>query len=121
SLAPLNFLPAALGTSLFPEIARRYGAGDEPGQRRAVAGSVLALQLLVLSAGTALLLAPDTCLRLMHVPPERDVRITWILLAWVLQLTIVSSPCGHFLNATRHAARHAAASLVFLILGLAMG
>jgi len=121
SLAPLNFVPAALGTSLFPEIARRYGVGDEVGQRRTVTGSVLALQALVLSAGTALLLGPEPFLRLMHVPADGPVRTTWILLAWVLQLTIVSSPCGHFLNATRYAGRHAIASLVFLAIGLAMG
>lgn len=121
SLAPLNFLPAALGTSLFPELARRYAAGDEDGQRRAVTGSVLALQVLVLSAGAALLVAPEPFLRLMHVPAEGPVRTTWILLAWVLQLTIVSSPCGHFLNATRYAGRHAMASAFFLAIGLTMG
>ena len=57
----------------------------------------------------------------MHVPADGPVRTTWILLAWVLQLTIVSSPCGHFLNATQYAGRHAIASLVFLGIGLGFG
>jgi len=121
SLAPLNLLPAALGTSLFPEIARRYGAGDEVGQRRAVVGSTLALQAMVVTVGTALLLTAEPTLRLIHVPAEGAVRTTWIVLAWVLQLTIVSSPCGHFLNATRFAGRHAVASLLFLAVGVAAG
>jgi O-antigen/teichoic acid export membrane protein len=121
SLSPLNFLPTALGTSLFPELARRHGAGDEAGQRRAVARSVIALQTVVCTAGTALLLAPEPALLAMHLPVDSSVRVTWVLLAWALQVSIVSSPCGHYLNATRFAARHAVASLWFLLIGLAVG
>jgi O-antigen/teichoic acid export membrane protein len=121
SLAPLNLVPTALGTTLFPEIARLHGSRNTDALRRIVSRGTVGLQSLVVGGGTTLLLFPGPFLHLMRVPDDPALRSTWVWLAWALQSTIVSSPCGHFLNATGRAVSQAMASLVFLAFGTGIG
>jgi O-antigen/teichoic acid export membrane protein len=121
ALSPINLVPQALGAILFAEFARRHGIEDLQGQRAVALKATVLLQLFVLLFVGSLLAFPAAVVRAIHLPSTPEVIHTWQWLAYTLGLTIASSPCGHLLSATRHAAKQAIASLVFLAVGLAVG
>jgi len=117
-LAPLNFFPLALGSVLLPEMARLFGQRDEESQRVLLRRSVMALEAVTVLAAGPLLAWSDRVLPAVGAPAVVGLRITWGLLVIGAALSAVSSPCGHFLNATRYVARHAALSTAFFGLGV---
>jgi O-antigen/teichoic acid export membrane protein len=121
SLSPLNLAPQALGAVLLPELAFRSGAGDADATRRLVRRSVAAMQGFAVVAGVPLLAFPGFWMARLGVPDRGDLRVAWVLLALPLLVAMISAPCGHLLNATRHAAAHARATAATLLAGLGVG
>jgi O-antigen/teichoic acid export membrane protein len=121
TLSPINLVPLALGSILYPEFARRHGLNDLEGQARIARRATILLQLFVVGVAGVLLAFPVIIFRAAHVPGSSALTLTWSWLVYTLGLTIVSSPCGHLLNATRHAPRQAVASMAFLTVGLTVG
>jgi O-antigen/teichoic acid export membrane protein len=121
TISPINLVPQALGSVLFAEFARRHGARDERGQRAVALQATVFLQIFALLLVGSLLTFPEVVFRGVGVPQSSELVGTWTWLVYVLGLTIVSSPCGHLLNATEHAPRQAIASLAFLGVGLIVG
>lgn len=121
SLSPLNLAPQALGAVLLPELAFRSAGADAAATRGLVRKSVVAMQVVAGAAGVPLLLFPGFWLARLGVPDRADLRLAWVLLALPLLVAMISAPCGHLLNATRHAAAHARATAATLLAGLAVG
>jgi O-antigen/teichoic acid export membrane protein len=120
-MSPLNLVPQAVGSVLFVDFARRHGADDKAGQRRIALKSTVYLQVLVLFlVGLAMLCAP-LVFSLIGLVMTPDLVRTWNWLVFALGLTIVSVPCGHLLNATTHVGVQARASIVMLMIGVAIG
>jgi O-antigen/teichoic acid export membrane protein len=120
-MSPINLVPQALGPVLFSEFARRHGVQDVGGQQSLALRSTVLLQLFIVAAVGLASAFTEQCLRIAHLPPTTEIRGLWMWLTYTVGLTIVSAPCGHLLNATRHAGRQALASLSFATLGLAVG
>jgi O-antigen/teichoic acid export membrane protein len=121
TLSPVNLVPLALGSVLYPEFARRHGVKDLDGNRRIAFRATCLLQLFVITVMGSLLVLAPWVFQAVHVPPTNALTTAWFWLVYTLGLSIVSSPCGHLLNATEHAPRQAIASSVFLIIGVIVG
>jgi len=121
TLSPLNLLPTALGTVLFPELARRFGARDEAAQRHLVGGMVLLLQMFTVVAVAPLMAMPEWVLQVIDVPLRPDLSQAWCWLALSFALSVVSSPCGHYLNATRFVHVQAAIAACSIVAGVVTG
>lgn len=120
-VAPFNLAPVALGVVLFPAISRMDGLGDEDGQRRLVARSVLALQLFASFTIGPLLCFPDVALAIAGLPVEPTLILLMAMVFLDGMLSIVSSPCGHFLNASRFVHRQAVLSAASVVGGTVVG
>jgi O-antigen/teichoic acid export membrane protein len=121
ALAPLNLVPTAYGSAAFPEMSRRYGAGDSSGLRALLRRSTIVLQGFAVLASAVTLIAPARVLTLLHLPHSSALIVTWCCITLSLELNMSSAPAGHFFNATRYVGRHAVLSGVFLIAGTTVG
>lgn len=116
ALSPFGLVPSALGTVLFPELARRYGAEDTQGQTRLVANATAFLQLFSgLAFGCAAILGPAV-VSLLKVPAETGYLELWVVSCAALYMSTVSSPSGIYLNATKYVQRNSAISVTFVVL-----
>ena len=121
TLSPLNLVPQALGSVLLADFARRQGMQDSDRPRHVALRATLFLQVFVLVFIGPLLAFPAPVFKAAHIPLEPDIASTWKWLLFTIGLNIVSSPCGHFLTASRYAIKQAVASVVFLVVGVVVG
>jgi O-antigen/teichoic acid export membrane protein len=119
-IAPMYFLPRALGIVLFPSMARAHGAGDVADVRRQADVSTRAL-LVVLAPlfAAALLLAPEI-LTVFGGPEYADGAPVLRLMLAATYLAVVAVPAVNALSSGAHVRVPVLCAVAGLVTGLAV-
>jgi O-antigen/teichoic acid export membrane protein len=119
-LTPLNLLPIAVSTVLFPQMTTNLAAGNDTENaaliRSATGGLLLPLSLAVV---LIFLLARDV-LAFFGVPALPQQVLALQLIAFGILVSLVSTPAGSFLSATLYARSAARIGALTLGLGVAL-